>query len=108
MESKEFTNYILSSFEVSPNTETIESCGGTILVKKLKHMRQKQIVNKFIEMNTKKKKCAHCDCTEGTFHVDHIVPLAKGEKDDIGNLQFLCEECNLKKSSQFDFNYSII
>ncbi|MBD8590401.1 HNH endonuclease [Peribacillus simplex] len=104
---KEFENYILSKFEVIPNRETIGILWRYYTGKRIQ-VRQKQIVNKFIEFNTQHKKCAHCDCTEGTFHVDHIVPIAKGGLDEVSNMQFLCEECNLKKSAKFDYKCTII
>lgn len=34
------------------------------------------------------------------LHVDHIVPVSKGGKTVMGNLQTLCERCNLGKSNK--------
>lgn len=55
-------------------------------------------------------KCAHCRCLlrEG-HHVDHIVPLIKGGRNDKRNLQILCAPCNLKKaaSDPIDFARSV-
>lgn len=31
------------------------------------------------------------------LHVDHIVPIAKGGSNEVGNLQALCSDCNLGK-----------
>ena len=48
-------------------------------------------------------KCCVCGVTakEGAkLHVDHIVPIAKGGKTVIENLQTLCENCNLGKSDK--------
>jgi len=36
------------------------------------------------------------------FHIDHIIPLARGGTNDLGNLQILCEACNLWKGSTFE------
>lgn len=46
-------------------------------------------------------KCAHCCKRVGLkFHVDHIVPLAKGGSNWPHNLQILCPPCNLGKQSK--------
>lgn len=33
------------------------------------------------------------------LHVDHIIPVSKGGKTEIGNLRTLCEDCNLGKKA---------
>jgi hypothetical protein len=44
-------------------------------------------------------KCELCGCSakERPLHVDHILPRSKGGKNDMTNLQALCERCNLAK-----------
>jgi hypothetical protein len=37
-----------------------------------------------------------------TFHVEHIVPKARGGSSDLGNLAWACPGCNLKKSDRVD------
>jgi hypothetical protein len=49
-------------------------------------------------------KCAGCTVDialelNADGHIDHIVSLAKGGTNDLVNLQLLCDECNLAKSS---------
>jgi 5-methylcytosine-specific restriction endonuclease McrA len=49
--------------------------------------------------------CATCEVKlfksgKKKFHVDHIMPLAKGGRNDKYNLQCLCPECNLKKHAK--------
>ena len=34
------------------------------------------------------------------YHVDHVVPIAKGGLNVVGNLQLLCPRCNLRKGAR--------
>ena len=34
------------------------------------------------------------------LHIDHIIPISKGEKTEHRNLQTLCERCNIGKSNK--------
>ena len=36
------------------------------------------------------------------LHIDHIIPIAKGGKSTLSNLQTLCERCNIGKSDKTD------
>lgn len=49
--------------------------------------------------------CANCKgklfkSGDKKYHVDHIMPLAKGGSNDKYNLQCLCPACNLKKQAK--------
>ena len=44
-------------------------------------------------------KCAHC-CTDENIEMDHIMPLSKGGKHNIDNIQPLCRSCNSKKGNK--------
>jgi len=44
--------------------------------------------------------CTHCSSTTN-IHVDHVIPLSKGGRHSIGNLQALCQSCNTSKSASF-------
>jgi 5-methylcytosine-specific restriction endonuclease McrA len=43
--------------------------------------------------------CAHCN-SSSKMTIDHIVPLSRGGKHSIGNLQPLCQSCNYSKSNK--------
>jgi 5-methylcytosine-specific restriction endonuclease McrA/predicted RNA-binding Zn-ribbon protein involved in translation (DUF1610 family) len=49
-------------------------------------------------------RCTRCGATPQTdgvsLHVDHIVPVSKGGKTELDNLQTLCAPCNLGKSNR--------
>jgi 5-methylcytosine-specific restriction endonuclease McrA len=48
-------------------------------------------------------KCAICNRElEESFHVDHIYPYSAGGETVLGNLQALCQTCNLRKGAKLD------
>jgi 5-methylcytosine-specific restriction endonuclease McrA len=44
-------------------------------------------------------RCAYCFDAKAE-HIDHVVPVAKGGTNDIGNLVPACARCNLSKGSR--------
>lgn len=55
--------------------------------------------------------CANCSASlvrsgRGKYHVDHIVPLAKGGSNDRYNLQCLCPDCNMRKRDKDPFDWA--
>jgi 5-methylcytosine-specific restriction endonuclease McrA len=42
-------------------------------------------------------KCLSCGSMGVTLEADHVIPLARGGSDDIGNIQLLCGFCNRRK-----------
>ncbi len=36
------------------------------------------------------------------LHVDHILPVSRGGKTEMGNLRTLCQSCNLGKRDKYD------
>ena len=54
-------------------------------------------------------RCRHCGISTAlgaVLHVDHIIPISKGGTSDLGNLQTLCQDCNLGKSNRLPTAYS--
>jgi len=48
-------------------------------------------------------RCRHCGISAdlgAVLHVDHIIPISKGGTSELGNLQTLCQDCNLGKSNR--------
>jgi hypothetical protein len=49
-------------------------------------------------------KCAKPSCgrrpPDVVMHIDHILPASKGGSSKYDNLQFLCQDCNLRKSNK--------
>ncbi|WP_338928357.1 HNH endonuclease signature motif containing protein [Roseomonas mucosa] len=45
--------------------------------------------------------CNNCACSiQGGYHVDHIMPLKLGGRNDVSNLQLLCAPCNMRKHAK--------
>lgn len=58
---------------------------------------------RFEVMKRDNYKCCFCGASQEDgvrLHVDHIIPIAKGGKSVMSNLQTLCESCNMGKSDK--------
>ncbi len=72
---------------------------------------ERSIMNDSIRYNVLKRDnytCQICGATSkdgAKLHVDHIIPISKGGKTVMSNLQTLCERCNLGKSNKTDENF---
>jgi 5-methylcytosine-specific restriction enzyme A len=51
-----------------------------------------------------KYQCQSCGKIAGEtqLSIDHIIPLSRGGKNDISNLQTLCLTCNQQKTNKID------
>jgi 5-methylcytosine-specific restriction endonuclease McrA len=58
-------------------------------------------------LKLQRNKCAFCACDVSKgFHVDHVMPLAKGGKHEPLNIQILCPTCNVRKSARHPIDYA--
>ncbi len=56
--------------------------------------------------NRQKGMCAICSVRlKGKFHIDHIMPLARGGENLPRNLQLLCVPCNLSKRDKHPVDF---
>lgn len=69
---------------------------------------ERSIINDDIRYNVLKRDnytCCICGATskDGVkLHVDHIIPVSKGGKTIMSNLQTLCDRCNIGKSNKIN------
>ena len=58
-------------------------------------------------LEKQKHKCAYCKkSVKDGYHVDHVVPLARGGTNWPDNLQILCPFCNLSKGVKDPIEYA--
>jgi 5-methylcytosine-specific restriction endonuclease McrA len=50
--------------------------------------------------------CAECGAAGQ--HVDHIIPVSRGGRHAIGNLQMLCAPCNLSKNNKLSVEWRAV
>lgn len=62
-------------------------------------IRAQQIVDM---LQRQKRRCWWCgkNIKGNDYHVDHVIPIARGGSNDIGNLCIACPSCNLKKGAR--------
>lgn len=52
-------------------------------------------------LNLQRWRCAYCRSSLRTeYHVDHIIPLARGGEHSRANIQATCPKCNLQKGAK--------
>ena len=71
------------------------------LARKLRRAISKGL--RFDVLNRDGFKCRYCGASQkdgATLHIDHVVAVARGGKNEIGNLVTACAACNLGKSAK--------
>jgi len=61
---------------------------GTVTAKFIRHLEELT------------KKCPMCNKKLDIYHIDHVIPLAKGGYHTSSNIQLLCPPCNIEKSDK--------
>jgi len=44
--------------------------------------------------------CSFCGSSDN-IHIDHVVPISRGGRHSVGNIQPLCSACNLQKHNKY-------
>jgi hypothetical protein len=69
------------------------------------HFREPLAYGEYLKLLwTTPHRCVKCgkEPPSVKLHVDHIIPVALGGRSKRYNIQFLCAECNLKKSKKLE------
>ncbi|HBC94302.1 MAG TPA: hypothetical protein DCZ10_15745 [Pelotomaculum sp.] len=90
-------------FRVSPYIEPSKDGGS----KPVEVHNKRVDITKAVRVSVLKRdnyRCQWCGATSFTAElvIDHIVPVARGGKNNIENLRVLCKDCNEGKSSKLD------
>ncbi|TKJ43350.1 hypothetical protein CEE36_04780 [candidate division TA06 bacterium B3_TA06] len=70
-----------------------------------KHFRESVAYGEYLKLLwTTPHRCVKCgkEPPEVDLHIDHIIPVSLGGPSKRHNIQFLCEECNLRKSNKLE------
>lgn len=71
-------------------------CGGNYTAGQIKDLGARQ-----------KWRCVLCKVSvKSNYHIDHVVPLARGGSNFIHNIQILCPGCNTRKGSKDPIDFA--
>lgn len=96
--------YFISDFNEIYNRYNEMKNNGKIM--KINSEIERSKINSSIRYDVLKRDNYRCKiCGRGSkdgvkLHVDHIIPVSKGGKTEMNNLQTLCSDCNIGKSNK--------
>ena len=95
----------LRSKKINPNYGWTEGTISNRETHKLRKERRDLLVKK--KLPSQSNECVYCKTklTLNNSNLDHIIPLARGGKEDESNYQILCERCNKEKHSKTHQEY---
>jgi len=100
---KKFRKLLRDKTQKNWSVDDLNKLYDSVKNKIQKHYREKISYGEYLKLLwNKPHKCACCSKTppDVKLHIDHIRPVSLGGKSKFSNLQFLCSNCNLKKSNK--------
>lgn len=87
----------------------ISRSGDQVLDPHTKERRKMGATLRSLVMERDGFKCQRCGAgrEHGPLVVDHILPVIRGGKSDMGNLQTLCHECNAGKGDRMPTSHDL-
>ena len=86
-----------------------EFIDGDPAIMKLRELdrRSKSGSNRYDILAKSKGVCVACGAKppDVFLHVDHIIPIARGGRDEADNMQALCHRCNIQKKDRDDTDF---
>jgi len=100
-------NDLLKKFKADPSIKLQRQIVCINRRKREKSTNDDTITHNTISMmkRTQNNTCVYCPKNLNDMHMDHIVPLAKGGRHSISNIQLLCPDCNKRKSDKWPEQY---
>lgn len=82
------------------NPETMAACNRNLKASRRKAIGKHSRKDERSALRRQRGLCAICSSNlKNGKHLDHIIPIFRGGTNYAGNIQFLCQKCNLEKGS---------
>ena len=100
---KRFRDVLVGRTKRRWSPHDVEALFERLKIEKGKHYRRPIAYEEYLKLILQAPlECVRCGRRPPSviLHVDHIVPASRGGSSKRANLQFLCAECNLRKSNK--------